>query len=191
MIQVILQSIENDEQRNAIEQIYHLYGKMMLAKAYSILNNTHDAEDAVMETFYRISKSAQDFIDPKHPATVALISIYTRNVAINMYRRNQRYSKIVHSDVDVDEVVNEAAAEDVAELIISDENMEIVRRAIHALDDMYKDVIILKYFYHKRNVEIAEILGIDSNRVNGRIYRAKQKIKEIIGEDGYARIQNR
>ena len=134
------------------------------------------------DNFFSESESASESVsESEENGETPLISVEDMDTPV----------KIVHSDVDVDEVVNEAAAEDVAELIISDENMEIVRHAIHALDDMYKDVIILKYFYHKRNVEIAEILGIDSNRVNGRIYRAKQKIKEIIGEDGYARIQNR
>ena len=39
-----------------------------------------------------------------------------------------------------------------------------------------------------RNVDIAQILNIDSNKINSRIFRAKQKLKEILGTEVYERI---
>ena len=33
-----------------------------------------------------------------------------------------------------------------------------------------------------------QVLNIDSNKVNGRIFRAKQKLKEILGTEAYERI---
>lgn len=46
----------------------------------------------------------------------------------------------------------------------------------------------MKYYYHMRNVDITQVLNIDSNKVNGRIFRAKQKLKEILGTEAYERI---
>ena len=46
----------------------------------------------------------------------------------------------------------------------------------------------MKNGYHMRNVDIAQVLNIDSNKVNGRIFRAKQKLKEILGTEAYERI---
>ena len=192
MISMILMSIEDEKQRSDVEQIWNLYGKIMLAKAYGILGNMQDAEDAVQEAFLRISKNAEDFSEPKSPGTIALVSIYTRNVAINMYRRNKKRNELFGSDGDVDNVIDEAAeSEDIAQLIVNDETVEIVRRAINMLDEPYKDVILLKYYYHKKNIEIAEVLGVDANTVNGRVFRAKKKLKELIGEEGYARLSNK
>lgn len=192
MISMILMSIEDEKQRSDVEQIWNLYGKIMLAKAYGILGNMQDAEDAVQEAFLRISKNAEDFSEPKSPDTIALVSIYTRNVAINMYRRNKKRNELFGSDGDVDNVIDAAAeSEDIAQLIVNDETVEIVRRAINMLDEPYKDVILLKYYYHKKNIEIAEVLGVDSNTVNGRVFRAKKKLKELIGEEGYARLSNK
>ena len=192
MISMILMSIEDEKQRSDVEQIWNLYGKIMLAKAYGILGNMQDAEDAVQEAFLRISKNAEDFSEPKSPGTIALVSIYTRNVAINMYRRNKKRNELFGSDGDVDNVIDAAAeSEDIAQLIVNDETVEIVRRAINMLDEPYKDVILLKYYYHKKNIEIAEVLGVDANTVNGRVFRAKKKLKELIGEEGYARLSNK
>ena len=192
MISMILMSIEDEKQRSDVEQIWNLYGKIMLAKAYGILGNMQDAEDAVQEAFLRISKNAENFSEPKSPDTIALVSIYTRNVAINMYRRNKKRNELFGNDGDLDNVISAAAeSEDIAQLIVNDETVEIVRRAINLLDEPYKDVILLKYYYHKKNIEIAEVLGVDANTVNGRVFRAKKKLKELIGEEGYARLSNK
>lgn len=192
MISMILMSIEDEKQRSDVEQIWNLYGKIMLSKAYGILGNMQDAEDAVQEAFLRISKNAENFSEPKSPGTIALVSIYTRNVSINMYRRNKKRNELFGSDGDVDNVIDAAAeSEDIAQLIVNDETVEIVRRAINMLDEPYKDVILLKYYYHKKNIEIAEVLGVDANTVNGRVFRAKKKLKELIGEEGYARLSNK
>lgn len=67
----------------------------------------------------------------------------------------------------------------------------MVRNAINQLDDMYRDIVLMKYFYHKRNLDIAEILGIESSQVNGRLFRAKKMLREILGEEAYERITNR
>jgi len=192
MISMILMSIDDEKQRSDVEQIWNLYGKIMLAKAYGILGNMQDAEDAVQEAFLRISKNAENFSEPKSPDTIALVSIYTRNVAINLYRRNKKRNELFGNDGDLDNVISAAAeSEDIAQLIVNDETVEIVRRAINLLDEPYKDVILLKYYYHKKNIEIAEVLGVDANTVNGRVFRAKKKLKELIGEEGYARLSNK
>lgn len=39
-----------------IEVLYYTYRRLMYKIAYEILNNKHDAEDAVSETFFKISK---------------------------------------------------------------------------------------------------------------------------------------
>ncbi len=73
-------------------------------------------------------------------------------------------------------------------LVVTDETIDIVRGAIEQLEKKYKFVIILKYYYHMKNAEIAKVLNLDRNMVNTHIFRAKKKLKEILGEAGYERI---
>lgn len=193
MISELIQSIENEEERQAVETIYKLYFKPMMAKAYSILKNYHDAEDAVQETFYRISCHVQSFMNPLSEDTVALISIYTRNVAINMYNRKKKQQTIFDMDQDVNDmnIADESAWNSIEELVINDETVNMVRNALNRLDEMHRDVILLKYYYHMRNIDIGKVLDIDSNTVNGRIYRAKKMLRQLLGEEGYERITYR
>lgn len=84
------------------------------------------------------------------------------------------------------DIVDEDA--DVQRIVIDNETTKIISEAVDKLDDMYRDLIIMKYYYHMRNVDIAQILNIDSNKINSRIFRAKQKLKEILGTEVYERI---
>lgn len=190
MILTYIQSIEDDNKRRIVQDIYDLYYKHMTACALDILRNYHDSQDAVQDAFYNITTTYELFADGAAPATAALVHIYVRNAAINIYNKNKRHSKVVMLCDNIEEVAKDIVDEDadVQRIVIDNETTEIVSEAVDKLDDMYRDLIIMKYFYHMRNVDIAQVLNIDSNKVNGRIFRAKQKLKEILGTEAYERI---
>jgi RNA polymerase sigma-70 factor (ECF subfamily) len=190
MILAYIQSIEDDNKRRVVEGIYNLYYKRMTACALGILKNYHDSQDAVQEVFYNITATYEQFVDAAAPATAALVHIYVRNAAINIYNKNKRHSKVVMLCDNIEDVAKDIVDEyaDVQRIVIDNETTAIVSEAVDKLDDMYRDLIIMKYYYHMRNVDIAQVLNIDSNKVNSRIFRAKQKLKEILGTEAYERI---
>lgn len=190
MILAYIQSIEDDNKRRIVEDIYDLYYKHMTACALNILCNHHDFEDAVQDAFYNITATYELFADAAAPATAALVHIYVRNAAINIYNKNKRHSKVVMLCDNIEEVAKDIVDEDadVQRIVIDNETTEIVSEAVDKLDTMYRDLVIMKYYYHMRNVDITQVLNIDSNKVNGRIFRAKQKLKEILGTEAYERI---
>ena len=190
MILAYIQSIEDDNKRRIVEDIYDLYYKHMTACALDILRNYHDSQDAVQDAFYNNTATYELFADAAAPATAALVHIYVRNAAINIYNKNKRHAKVVMLCDNIEEVAKDIVDEDadVQRIVIDNETTEIVSEAVDKLDDMYRDLIIMKYYYHMRNVDIAQVLNIDSNKVNGRIFRAKQKLKEILGTEAYERI---
>ncbi len=189
MILALIQTIENDDEREVVERIFHQYYKFMMAKAEGILNNYHDAEDAVMETFRIISEQVKLFMDLDRHATAALVSICTRNMAISMYRRKLKQQEIFDLSGDIEDLqACGDSSQDPQALIINDETIDLVQDAVDQLEDKFRDVIVLKYYYRMRNVEIANILRLEQNTVNSHIFRAKSRLREIIGEEGYERI---
>lgn len=167
------------EQHAVLSLIYELYYKQMYQKAYAILRNKQDAEDAVQEAFYHVCLNAKVFEQVHSDSTAALIHTYTRNVAINHYHRNKRRNAIISAEQEMDgELPGEPY--DLALMIEKEETALMLRQAVEALDPMYREVIVLKYYEHKRNTEIAEQLGISRNLTNGRIFRAKKMLREIL-----------
>lgn len=183
MISLLLFTIEEEEQRAVIEQICDLYYKNMMKLSLNILNNKEDAEDAVQDTFYNISRHADMFVHLRTDETVALVSTYTRNAAINIYNRKKRALQLFvpldeeghHADIPCDEQLLDKILE-------NEETAEAVRQAVNRLKEPYRDVIYLKYFYHYKNTEIARAMGITANDVNVRIFRAKKQLRAMLRE---------
>ena len=173
-----------DNTEELISQMIRDYEKDLLRLCCVYLKDVTLAEDAVQETFYKVSRNIEDFLPVDSQSTKTLILVYTRNVAINMYNRKKRQNKLFYSKQDITEMSLESddPDDDVLELIINQETIEALRRAIDCLDDMHRDVIILKYYYHKKNIEIADIMCVDVNVVNARIFRAKKKLMNLLKE---------
>ena len=186
MILAVLETIEDDQLRFAVERLFNMYHKQMFAKAKDILHNWHDAEDAVQDTFYRVSRNIEDFLPVEGYAAKALLTIYTRNVAINMYNRKKTHNKLFYTKRDIGEleIPSNDPDDDVLELLINEETVEALRKGIAQLDEMHRDVIMLKYYYHKKNLEIADIMCVDVNVINARVFRAKKKLLNYMKEVG-------
>ena len=187
MILELIQIIENDDERNAVNELFNTYFPKMQSVAYSILNNKQDAEDAAMETMEYICEHADDFVDYKNPKTVGLLFICLKSVAIDMYRKNRKNNELFictdHFEGNWQSVFEED--QDLSDIMISQETNEIVTQALDQLEDMYKIPILLKYSHQMRNKDIANLLKLDTNTVNGRIFRAKKLIKENMYALGY------
>lgn len=190
MILTYIHSIEDDEKREIVEGIYNLYYKKMYATAYDILKNYHDSLDALQDAFYNITATYDKFRKPEDKSTAALVHIYTKYAAINIYNRNKRHAKIVETYENVYESIYDIEDEDadVEKIVIDKETSLIVSDAVDQLEDMYRDVIVLKYYYHMKNIHIAKVLNIETGKVNSRIFRAKNKLRDILGDEVYERI---
>jgi len=63
------------------------------------------------------------------------------------------------------------------------ENRKTVKRILSRLSEEYRTLIILKYKEGFINTEIARVLEIPENRVNVKMFRAKEKIREFLDKE--------
>ena len=187
----IIMSIENNNDRAFVEEIYHLYSEKMYLIAYDILKNHHDAEDCVQETIVKIIDKIERFKQAQHQNYLKkLIVIACRNVAINKYNENKRKNKAEVSTTVYDED-DEAqtmdipdATEDVEKIVLSEYNYRYIKQLIDQLDSKYRDVIVLKSMQFT-NEEIAYMMTISVELVRKRYSRARAKILELGGDTLY------
>ena len=66
--------------------------------------------------------------------------------------------------------------------IISKEQKEKLVTCIGKLDEQEKDIIIRRFFYNQKSKNIAVALGITGKQVENKLYRAKQKLREMMEE---------
>ena len=175
MILSVIAAISNENERSRVADIYERYGENMYAKAYSILRNDHDAEDAVMCAFERIIIHIDKFMNGDMDSLAGLVMIYTKCAAIDIYRKNKS-----HAADPLDEVSD--MSDDTADVVISNQTAEDIANAMNALTDMQKNALILKYYYGHSSEEIAEIIGSTAEAVRTMLLRARRKLAKILKE---------
>ena len=87
---VYLQMLETSEDNVRFESLVHTYKNLMFYVANQILNNDHDAEDAVQQAFFTILKNFEKISEIKCPQTRSFVVTIVERKAIDLYRSKNR-----------------------------------------------------------------------------------------------------
>ena len=167
---IYLQLIETDEDKTKFETLYTEYKEWMGTIAFSILNNKHDAEDAVHNAFVKIAENIKKVDDPHSKKTRSYIVTIIETKAIDIYRKKQRHPEVPISEEDMGIHFDYSNCGDLA-------------RCIAQLPSRQRAVLTLKYRHGYSNQEIAKILKISVHNAIKIDQRAKANLKELcIGE---------
>ena len=142
------------------------YYPALVAIAYSQLADRGLAEDAAQEA---LLAAYRDIARLKQPERFAgWLTATCRNIAIEMARARAREK---HAGTeDCSSVLSPSRDEDDA--------VGIVREIILRLEPDMRDIIYLRYYSQMGYGPIARMLGISEEAVNGRLRRARDKIRE-------------
>ena len=174
--------IENEEERSLAEELYLTYKSKMYGIAYAVLHNKEDAEDAVMDSVYKIVNNISKFVGTDRNKAESLIVIIVRNTAINRYHYNQHRQ---HIPMDEYENMFPDDSSSPSDILIEHEQHEELLQKIRSLDAIYRDVLLLKFLYEYDNSTIASLTGVAEATVRVRLMRAKHLLKQIL-EGGMA-----
>lgn len=166
--------VETEEDKNKFEQLYSKYNGLVYYIANEYLNNNYSAEDCQQDVFTYLAQHL-DMIndDISHPSVKKFISIITKAKAIDIYRKNRKYSLGV-----LDDFFSDASE-------ITDDEMELadtvdLSKAIDKLPDEYKYIFYLKYYCDLTGEEISEICNISHALVRKRLMLARRMIKKYL-----------
>ncbi|MFW5701409.1 MAG: RNA polymerase sigma factor [Bacteroidota bacterium] len=152
----------------AFEELYDRYAAKLYTYCLKALGNEELARDIFQEVFAKIHESTKD--DREMTNFSGFIIRITRNLCINEKRRK------VHSMISLEDFHMPAYEESSDQ----QEMKELLEMALESLPEEYREVIILKEFLDLSYKEIAEILDENLPVVRIRIYRAKNKIRDIL-----------
>ena len=69
---------------------------------------------------------------------------------------------------------------DVVRMVINEENQRLVATLVRELDDIYRDVILLKFEQEMTTKEIAKFLNITDDLVRMRYMRARRLLQQLL-----------
>lgn len=192
-IELLLASIENEEQRSFAENLYLDHRKLMLSIAYNILDNHDEAEDILMTMMVKFTDNVEYFMNCEPENLTALVVVCTRNAAIDEYRkkkaRAKREARLGSYDKEGEEISADVKDPDdylsVEALLLSSEGVSIVQKAMKRLKQTDKDILLMRTIHHLPSKVVADMLGISVNAVDLRLKKARARLKTILVEMRY------
>lgn len=178
MLGVYLAMLSTDAQKQRFETIYHQNKSLMFHTAYRILHNQQNAEDAVHDAFVSAAKQIDRVMTMSDVQVRNYLIIIVRNAAYRIYNQCKM-------EIPAENLYDDTEDAHTVELDVENNDFrQNMRRLILAMDDKYRDVLLLKYFYSMQDQEIAQALGITVENAKIRLHRAKNILKKQIIEEG-------
>lgn len=178
MLALYTSLIEDENDREKFNILYHTYRKRMLFTADSVLHNKEDAEDAVHDTFIKIARNMKSIGNPDSNETLSYVLKAAKNTAINLSKKNA----IGNKHIQLEDVENISDGQFLEKLRIQ-ENFEEVVEAIRSLNGTYRDVMFFHFVQGMKAKDIADLLGRSNSAVQQQIIRGKKKLLEILEND--------
>jgi len=149
-------------------KLYEQHVSMVYNYAFYRILDRAQAEDITSLVFEKVLRNYARFDSAKSSITTWIMRI-ARNTLIDYYRTHKTY-------VALDELGSrELVAED--DDIDIDDSERDLRRLLAVLSDSDREIVFLKYFEQKRNVEIAALLGMKAPTVATRLSRSLQAMR--------------
>jgi RNA polymerase sigma-70 factor (ECF subfamily) len=168
---------------SAFSEIVRRYQDKITNHVYYLLHDYETAVDISQETFIRLFQHAERYRADFSFSTY--IYRIAQNLAISVIRQRKRRGvfqmPFFTSDKDGDEMEVEVADHRIIapeDLMIDDERLQAVRRAITTLPENYRIPLVLRDVEEKSYEEIGEILNLPDGTVKSRINRARNLLKE-------------
>ena len=160
--------------RDDFEQVLELYNKMVYRLAYARTGNVQDAEDVMQEVFLRYIRADKTYNDEEHrKAWLLRVTVNCSKTLVTSAWNRRR------SDGETDDnffVTNDKQFERY-------DTGSAVLEAVKSLPEKYRVVVHLFYYEELSVEEIGRITGSGLSAVKTRLHRARNMLKEILGEE--------
>jgi len=167
----------------AYEQLIEQYAEVVYRTAYRLLQNPHDAEDAMQETFLTVYLRINEF-EGKARLSSWLYRIVT-NKALDILRKRSRKTDAATDSIDD---LSEDAAEllaDQAAVLPEDwaerrETAALIREGLESLSPSLRAAFVLFEMEGLSMDEVASALNISTSAAKVRVHRARRALRDYL-----------
>ena len=158
------------------EDVVREHQDAVYGAALRILGDRDAALDAANQAFMKAYRSIGSY-DPSRPIKHWLLRIAV-NEAITIGRVRTRERARSAPEADAAGVADRAATPETETL--DRESRESLRAAVAELPELYREVVVLRYFNELSVDEVAAVLGRSSSTVGVQLLRARQLLRKAM-----------
>jgi RNA polymerase sigma factor (sigma-70 family) len=156
------------------EKIYDQYFREVYAFVLTLSRDEKLAEEMTQETFFKALKSMDQF--KGHCKMNVWLCQIAKNTYFTYHSKQKRYT--------AEEIVDPPGDTVIETLIERKEEAFRVHKVLHSLHEPYKEVFTLRIFGELSFKEISGLFEKTESWARVTFYRAKQKIQDMLKEDG-------
>lgn len=180
MLTIYLSVLDTEQERKKMTDLYEEHKYVLLRYAIKITGSQSMAEDAVHNTFISIIEKKEKYLDLSCRDFRRSAVIIVRNKCIDILRRQKPFSKKPLEELEIYLESEEVAVDD--QIILLTE-YELIRKHMDSIDEISRQVLIMKYIQSMSYKEIGGELGMTPRHVDTRIMRAKEKVRKLMRKD--------
>ncbi len=182
MIPTAISRMERGEDRDFLLELVKRNGSLMYEMAYKILGNEPLANDMVSEACMALMKKTAYLRTIAEEKQRLYILAVVRNNCL-MYLRKRSRERLFYDEQELETSLTSEDAVDDA--LIADADSQMLREALQRVDGKTRNLLSMKYFEMRSDLEIAEKLGIGKNSVRQYLTVARRKLKEELIRGGW------
>lgn len=155
------------------ETLVATYYQPLFKFAWSLSKSQDDAADLTQQAFLIWAEKGHSLRDPAKVKSWLFTSLYRE-----FLRQNRRGQTVTAVDQEILESRHDSSLTSSARQLEGNEALE----ALHELDPVYREPLMLFYLEDLSYKEIAEVLDIPMGTVMSRLARGKSQLKRLLSE---------
>jgi RNA polymerase sigma-70 factor (ECF subfamily) len=178
--------VDEDADRAAIERYRHgdreafaelviRYQRPIYNAAFWILRRAEDASDVTQDVFVRIAERLGEY-DARYKFFSWIYRIAV-NESLNRLRRNEREEPL-DNEIELPDTERAGPERSVSEA----QQAARLRTALMQLSTADRTVVTLRHFSELSYQEIGLVLDIDEKTVKSRLFEARQRLRQMLGD---------
>jgi len=154
-------------------RLYELHGERMKSLAANLLSSTHEAEDAIQETFLRVYRNVAGF--KGESAFTSWIYRILINVCYDLMRKRKRRKP------EIQEPLSDPGAAEAGADTTSDHSLRLtIESGLRKLEGRRRSVFLLFEVEGFRHREIAQMLNIPEGTSKNLLFEAKRELQSLL-----------
>lgn len=159
------------------KKIYDATFNLLFKVSFRIVNDEEAAEDLVHDSYIKANEKAMSF-PTMNDATYWLIRV-VKNASLNYAKRKTREKKALQREFYEDRRQMASGETDA----LRAETVKKAKEALQQLPENLREVLVLREYADMNYKEIGKALGITEGNVKVRVFRAREALSKLIGED--------
>lgn len=151
----------------AFDELYRRYSPRVYAYCRRFMGGKDEADDIYQETFVRFYESSKS--ERQMTNVPGYLLRIARNLCLNRKKQESRFTQY-----------EEYMELDKSGMSDKEELIRLIQMALDLLSDDYREAFVLREYDGLSYNEIADLTSTSLATVKIRIFRAKQKIKEVL-----------